>query len=106
MNNAFVVDMPVVRHAEEIGYLRHLLGLVQIFDIMFEIRDFDLCCSKDPVDGIYFVKDADAWIFELEFEKSKRRRARSPQFVSLYSLEMFLFSRSERNDFYIPAPDG
>lgn len=61
LRDMFGFDIPLVRHAEEAGYLDRFLRLGRNVDVTSKYRGLDLCCFKDPIVGFYLVKDADAW---------------------------------------------
>lgn len=61
LKNVFGLDMPIVRHTKEVGYLHHSLRPVQNVDVTSEYRGFDFRCFVDPIDGSYIVEDAVAW---------------------------------------------
>lgn len=98
-------DMPIVRHKEEVNYLRHLLRLVRNVYVASEFQGLGLCCFEDSTDRFYLVADVDAWWGELVFEGRQRYRAWDPRFVGRHSLEIFALPPSKRNDFYVPVPN-
>lgn len=61
LKEVFGFDMPIVSHAEEVGNLNRLLSFARNVDVAFMYRGLDLCSFKDPLNGFYLVKGADAW---------------------------------------------
>lgn len=96
-------DVPIIRLSEEVGSLLRLLRFVWNVATTFEYRSIDLCCREDPVEGLYYVKDTDAWWRELNFEGRQCHRARGPRFVSRHSLEMLALPSGITDDFFTPS---
>lgn len=68
MKDEILGDLPIVRHAEEDGYLRLLLRLVRNVVVTSEYRVLDHFCFENPLDVFYLVKDVKVWYCEVEFE--------------------------------------
>lgn len=56
MKDVLGFDMPIIRHSEEVRYIRRLLRLVGKFDITTEYRGLDLGCLEDLLDETFLVK--------------------------------------------------
>lgn len=61
LKDVFRIDIPIVRHAQEVNYLHHLSRLVWLVDVASEYRGLDLFLLEGPIGEFYLVKDADAW---------------------------------------------
>lgn len=58
--------MPIVRRAEDSGYLRRFLRLVRNVDVTSEYRALDVCFFKDQIDEFYLVRATNAWRRDLQ----------------------------------------
>lgn len=81
LGDMLVFGMPIIRHAEETGYPRHLVPLVRNINVTSEYRGLNFCCLEDSLDEFYLVQDAEAWWREFELEVRKRLHARGPWLV-------------------------
>lgn len=89
LNDVLGFDMLIVRQLEQVGHPPCLLCLVRNVDVTFDYCGLDLCCLEVLLDGIYLVRDTEAWSREFELKCRQRHHARGPKFVGWHSLGMF-----------------
>lgn len=99
-------DMPIVRHAEVVGYLHRLLRFVRNVNVTYESRGHEHFCFKDPIDRIYLLKNADAKWCALELKRWHLRHTPRPRFLEFHSSEMFALPPRKRKDLHTPVPRG
>lgn len=98
--------MPIVRHAKEMRFILRLLRLVRNVDVASDYHGLDLCCSEEPMDGFYLLKDADTWWHELEFKGRQRHHAQGLRFLGCHILKLFALPPSEKMSLYTLVPNG
>lgn len=73
MDDVGPLDMPSVHHEVESNYALRLLTLVESARTVRSLMDPETCCHDRPYERIYFIRDADEWSRELDFELLRRR---------------------------------